>query len=206
MRFSLLALVLGACSALSAATITFNFNADAVGKATGFTDTLSGLSATFTSSGDPGGFVVGPTFFQSLTGNVLLDPGPAGLNNLALTIQFSAPQTIISLNFAMNSAAGVPLNLSAFNGAALTGSASASGIIPIGFSFPEGLLSFSGGPFDRVVLTSTALDFAIDNVTVTDVVPEPNSLVLILGSLGTLLMMRFFLDIKHAARRRTPGA
>jgi hypothetical protein len=38
----------------------FDFNSDVVGKATPFTDTALGLGATFTSSGDPGGFAVTP--------------------------------------------------------------------------------------------------------------------------------------------------
>jgi hypothetical protein len=166
------------------AEVVYNFNADVLGKTTPFTDTVSGLAATFTSSGDPAGFVVGPTFFSALTGNVLLDPGPAGLNNLALMVVFSAPQTSISLNFATNSAPGVLFNLNAFSGASAVGSAAASGVIPLGFSFPEGVISFSGPAFDRVVLSSSALDFAIDNVTV-DAIPEPGALSLLtLGMLG----------------------
>ena len=181
-------IALGLSCRLSAATVTFNFDSDATGKATAFTDTVGGISATFTSPADPGGFAIFATFFQSLTGNVLLDPGPAGLNNLGLAIQFSTPLTLISLNFATNSAAGVLLNLSAFNGASLVGSSSASGIIPAGFTFPEGILSFAGGPFDRVTLSSTALDFAIDNVTVTSAVPEPAPLFPVLATLGALII------------------
>jgi hypothetical protein len=41
----------------------FNFDADSVGTATPFTDVNGGLSATFSSPSDPGGFVVAPTFF-----------------------------------------------------------------------------------------------------------------------------------------------
>ena len=165
----------------------FNFDSDVVGKATPFTDTVLGLGATFTSSGDPGGFAVTPTFLSTLTGNVLLDPGPAGLNNLTLTIVFSAVQTSISMNFATNSATGVPFNLNAFNGASAVGSASATGVIPLGFSFPEGVVSFSGPSFNRVVLSSpSALDFAIDNVSVS-AVPEPGSLSLLgFGALGAI--------------------
>ena len=174
----------------------FNFNSDAVGKATAFTDTdtVSGLSATFTSSGDPGGFVVGPTFFATLTGNVLLDPGPAGLNNLTLTIAFSAPQASLSMNFATNSVGGVPFDLSAFNGATGVGSSTATGTVPLGFIFPEGVMSFSGPAFNRVVLSApTALDFAIDNVNVNvSAVPEPGSLSLVAfsGLFGAIVITR----------------
>jgi hypothetical protein len=165
----------------------FNFDADLVGKPTPFTDTVSGLGATFTSSGDPGGFAVVPSFFKTLTGNVLLDPGPANLNNLTLTILFSAVQTSISMNFATNSGTGVPFNLNAFNGASAVGSATATGVIPPGFGFPEGVVSFSGPTFNRVVLSApAALDFAIDNVSV-NAVPEPGSLSLLaFGALGAI--------------------
>ena len=171
----------------------FNFDSDAVGKATAFTDTVGGLSATFTTSGDPGGFVVGPTFFATLTGNVLLDPGPAGLNNLTLTIAFSAPQTSISMNFATDTLIGVPFDLSAFNGATLVGSSTATGTMPSGFFFPEGVISFSGPAFNRVVLSApTALDFAIDNVNVNvTAVPEPGSLSLVaFGLFGAIVITR----------------
>jgi hypothetical protein len=99
-------------------------------------------------------------------------------------------QTSISMNFATNSAAGVLFNLNAFHGASAVGSAAASGVIPLGFSFPEGVISFSGPAFDRVVLSSAALDLAIDNVSV-DAVPEPGSLsLLVFGALGALATAR----------------
>jgi hypothetical protein len=165
----------------------FNFDSDPVGKATPFTDTVSGLGATFTSSGDPSGFAVIPTFFSTLTGNVLLDPGPAGLDDLTLTIAFSAAQTSISMNFATNSLAGVSFTLNAFNGASLVGSSVATGVIPPGFFFPEGVISFSGPDFNRVVLSSpAALDFAIDNASV-NAVPEPGSLsLLVFGAIAAI--------------------
>jgi hypothetical protein len=168
----------------------FNFDSDVVGKATPFTDTVSGLGATFTSSGDPGGFVVSPSFFSTLTGNVLLDPGPAGLNNLTLTIVFSTLQNNISMTFATNSGAGVPFNLNAFNGGSAVGSASATGVIPAGFFFPEGVINFDGPAFNRVVLSSpAALDFAIDNISVN--VPEPGSLSLLaFGAFGAIAITR----------------
>jgi len=187
-----LALLPGALTHLHAGVVTFNFDSDISGNFTPFTDTVSGLSATFSTSGDPGGFTIGPTFFQSLTGQVIFDPGPAGLNDLTLSILFSAPQVSISLNFATNSVGGVPLVLNAFNGATPVGSSNATGTIPVGFFFPEGLLSFGGASFDRVVLSSTAPNFAIDNVTVNDAgaVPEPGALLLCAGALGGLFLMR----------------
>ena len=71
-----------ACAAANAAAI-FNFDTDNPGTSTTFTDTSNGLSATFSSSADPGGFVLEEAnFFDTLTGNVLGDPGPAGQDNL----------------------------------------------------------------------------------------------------------------------------
>ena len=53
------------------------------------------------------------------------------------------------------------------------GTASATGVIPGGFYFyPEGVLAFAGAPFDSVLLSSAALTFTIDNITV-DTVPAP---------------------------------
>ena len=104
----LLAITGTVCTCVSAATITFDFDGD-LGNSTPFTDTVSGLSATFSSSGDPGGFGVIPTFLAPpMVGGILLDPGPAGLNDVNLTIQFSALQSMISLDFATNSGLGVP--------------------------------------------------------------------------------------------------
>src|SRR5205814_943359 len=117
-------------------------------------------------------------FFSTLTGNILFDPGPALANNIPLTISFSAPLTNLSLLFATNSAPGVLLVLNAFNGVTPVGTVSAGGVTPPGFTFPEGSLAFTGGPFNRVVLSSTASDFAIDNVSATvSAAPEPESIV-----------------------------
>ena len=167
----------------------FNFDTDAVGKATTFTDTVGGLSATFSSSGDPGGFAVESSFFDTLTGNVLVDPGPANAPNLTLSILFSAPVTTISMDFATNSAAGVPFDLSAFNGTTGVGSTTATGSIPGGFAFPEGVISFSGATFNRVVLSVPgAPDFAIDNVSVTTALPEPGSISLLVLGVGAIAL------------------
>jgi hypothetical protein len=197
-----LVLLVGSSALLRAAPINYNFDTDVIGKATSFTDTASGLGATFSSSSDPGGFVVASTFLSTLTGNVLFDPGPAGLNNLTLTILFSAPQTSISIDFATNSGLGVPLNLDAFNGASAVGSTSATGSIPANFSFPEGVITFSGPAFNMVTLSSTAADFAIDNVTVT-AAPEPGSFWLLL--LGVLGFSSFQVQRRSSISRSKPA-
>ena len=46
--------LLAGTSTLLQAAVVYNFDADVLGKATPFSDTVSGLAATFTSSGDPG--------------------------------------------------------------------------------------------------------------------------------------------------------
>jgi hypothetical protein len=169
---------------LFANTITV-FNLDSISENTGtpFSDTVAGLEASFSSDGDPGGFVVGSSFdlFANLTGNVLSNNG-AVQPNLTLTIAFSAPQTSISTPFAVATTdESVPLNLTAFNGASEVGSTSATGTIPFGFEIPEGVISFSGPAFNSVVLSSPADAFFIDNVTVTaaSTAPEPSSLSLV---------------------------
>jgi hypothetical protein len=52
------------CTAAYGDTV-FNFDADSPGTATNFTDTVNGLSATFSSAGDPGGLVVYASMFET---------------------------------------------------------------------------------------------------------------------------------------------
>src|SRR5262249_58280295 len=53
-----------------------------------FAYTQRGITATFSSPADPGGFQVAPSFFRDLTGNVLLDPGPRGPAFIPLLVTF----------------------------------------------------------------------------------------------------------------------
>lgn len=169
------------------ADATFNFETNTVGTTTPFTDTNNGVSATFSSSSDPGGFlVIGVSTFDTLTGKVLID-NPS--TNRTLAIQFSSLQSAISLDFATDSPGGVLFDLDAFDGGTQVGSVTAIGSIPLGFTFPEGIISFSGAEFDSVVLSApTAPAFAIDNVTVTGV-PEPTSLPVSVLALGVLALV-----------------
>jgi hypothetical protein len=152
----------------------FNFDSDTVGENTTFTDTNNGVSATF-SSPSLGGFEVLASSslppLELLSGNVLTDT----LDNASLAIAFSSNETSIFMDFATSSSAGVPFVLTAFENGAQVGQVSASGAIPSGFTIPEGVINFSGVTFNSVSLTSTAEDFAIDNVDVQSVVPEPSS-------------------------------
>lgn len=188
--------------AIQANTITFNFNSDPTGETTPFTDSIGILSATFTSSGDPGGFEVFPSFFYSLTGQVLLDPASSGPNNATLTILFNYAATAVSLDFATYSSTAVPFDLSAYNGTTLVGSTNATGSIPAGGYYnPEGVISFSGADFNEVVLSvPAAAAFAIDNLAVTTSVPEPGTFSLLLAAAAVLVLTRH-LALGRVARR-----
>src|SRR5580698_4536115 len=132
------------CAAANASAI-FNFDGDAPGTSTTFTDTVNGISATFFSSADPGGFVVYPSMFETLTGNVLGDPGPALMDNLALDISFSQNLSVIELDFATSDFISPSLfTVSAYENSALVGSVSSTGEFLSGFTFPEGEIAFEG--------------------------------------------------------------
>lgn len=174
-QFFISGLLLSCLSTVGNAASIFNFDADTTGTGTPFTDTSNGVSATFSSPGDPGGFGITAGFFSTLSGNVLIDPGPAGIDNLALNIIFSSSPNSIGLDFAVDSPSPVPLTLTAFQNGATVGVVTATDVPPSGFDFPEGHLDFSGTTFNSVTLTTTATDFAIDNVTVSNAAatPEP---------------------------------
>jgi hypothetical protein len=183
------------CAAANA-SIVFNFDGDSLGASTTFTDTVNGLSATFSSSADPGGFVVYPSMFETLTGNVLGDPGPAFMDNLALDVGFSQNLSAIELDFATSDFISPSLfTVTAYENSALVGSASSPGEFLSGFTFPEGEIAFEGGAFNQVVISSAATDFAVDNITVAPT-PEPGTLTMI--GAGVLL-----LGIGSVRRRKT---
>jgi hypothetical protein len=169
------------CAAANAAAI-FNFDTDNPGTSTTFTDTSDGLSATFSSSADPGGFVLEETdFFDTLTGNVLGDPGPAGQDNLALDISFSQDLSAITLDFATTDFnTPSPFTLTAYENSTPVGSNTLTGQFLPGFLFPEGEISFGGAAFNNVVLSSTATDFAVDNIQAApSAAPEPGTMALL---------------------------
>jgi hypothetical protein len=181
-----LLLVSCAFSVAANASTIFNFDTDNFGTSTNFTDTVDGLSATFSSAADPGGFVVYSSIFETLTGNVLGDPGPAGLDGLALTINFSQDLSAVVLDFATSDfSTPSPLTLTAYENASLVGSNTSSGQFLPGFTFPEGEIAFDGATFNQLVISSTAMDFAVDNITVATA-PEPTSIALLSISLLAL--------------------
>lgn len=138
-----------------------------------FSATSGAITANFSSpQGSP--FFTTPGPFSALTGNVLIDSDPA-FNELQ--ISFSQPLQALSLIFVLNANQfSDVLSLNAFLGGVAVGSASATGVVPGGFTFPEGTISFGGTAFDEVRLTSTAVDFGIDNIDVSASIPEPSSL------------------------------
>ncbi len=151
------------------------------GTTTPFSETDNGLTATFTSPADPGGFIIAPSFF-SFGPQILVDPGPANASNIPLDISFSAPLASISMDFGLDGAPG-PFQLDAYLHGSLVGSATAMGVIPSGYQFPEGVISFSGTAFDSLVLTSpTTPYFGVANLDVP--IPEPSSLILLATALA----------------------
>lgn len=156
------------------ASTVFDFDTDTPGTSTTFTDTVDGLSATFFSSADPGGFVTYPTIFETLTGNVLGDPGPVGADGLNLDVSFSGDLSAITLDFATaDFSTPSPFTITAYEGTTLVGSNTSSGEYLPGFEFPEGEIAFSGGNFNNVVLSAGSTDFAVDNIDVLTAAPAP---------------------------------
>lgn len=159
---------------------TFNFDSDVLGTPTPFTDTNNGLSATFSSPADPGAFNIASSFFVSLTGNVLLDPGN-GTSNIPLIVDFSSDVSSASLLFATDGSLPTPFVLDAYEHGVFVGEVSALGTIPNGGFFPEGSITFNTGTFNSIVLTSPDTPyFAIDDLVVNGTTtPEPSSLLLL---------------------------
>jgi hypothetical protein len=176
-------------SSLPAFADTFTFDSIPLGTTTPFTSASSGSTTGQFSSPD-GQFQVAASFFAMLPGQVLIDFVPS-----TLEIVLSQPQQSVSLLFGLNtSSLSTTLNLQALLGANPVGSASATGTIPPGFFFPEGSISFSGGIFDQIRLTSAAPNFAVDTIDVTPVattiVPEPATVSLIISGLAVIAVSR----------------
>lgn len=189
-RISLVLTALAFSTSAAFAASVFNFDADSAGKGTAFTDVNNGISATFSSSGDPNGFVViQPAIygvvFQTLTGNVLTDA--LGSSSPTLTILFSGGISSVNLDFAVIAGVPTPFTLQAFRNGASVGSVTETDSVPAAFAFAEGVAAFSSSNFNEIILSSTGNTFAVDNISVTPATgtatPEPGTLPLLFGAL-----------------------
>lgn len=193
-----------------AATVgTFNFDNDqAFTTVTPFTDTSNGISATFSSPDDPAAFVIAPTSFVTLTGNVL---GSSATGDTQLDVTFNQTITDASLLFETSDfGTAEPFDLQAYNGSALVGSATATGSVPNGGLFPEGTIAFNGAGFNELILSAPlSSTFAIDDLSAT-AAPEPAALGLaflgLLAILGASIRRRFRLSTGSIARFTSTAA
>ncbi len=176
-------------SYVASSTVTFDFDAGSptlmVRQNTPFDQTVSGVTAHFSSPSDPAAFSIqnhDTTLFtlSQFSGNYLYDNTPF---KAALHIKFSQQLTSLTLTFATidyhdPGAGGNPsdIKLTAYMNSttgAPVGSVTTHGTVSTD-SYPQGTLSFSaaGQLFNLVVielpyLPQGATDFLVDNVTVT---------------------------------------
>lgn len=174
-----------ACALPAHADVLFDFENQPLGTETPFIlASAGGLTATFTGPADidPGAF--------GISSNIVQPGGPAyrlmnvdfltigsafGASGAALTITFSQPVTSFSVNFAIDD----PAHLSTLSFSTNAGGTiSTMGSLTSGFRYPEGTLSFSGAAFTVLTVQSNAIDFQLDNLSVTPV-PEPTALLLL---------------------------
>ncbi len=139
------------------------------------------VTLSFSSAPDAKAFGVIGTVFATL-GPVVLDN--SDLVQSALTISFSKAVDVFSASFATaDFDSPTPLTLTAYLGANRVGGAAATGTVPAGYIFPEGVIAFSATSFDRIVLADVLADgFAIGNIAI----PEPGSLMLLAAGVAVL--------------------
>jgi hypothetical protein len=174
-------------------TAVFNFENIPAGTPLPFTETINGLSATFTGNAsicNSGGL------FVTLSENVSIQQfcGP-NTETGPLKISFSEDLSSVSFNFATVGGAnsltvealanGTPVSTSTFNSS-----------IPPGQFADEGFAALSG-IFNMLVLTGGGALLAIDNIS-TPAVPEPASLGLLGMGLASLVLLRLRCKVERA--------
>lgn len=168
------AVALGAGVEARAGYISFSFDGLATGTGTPITLSSGGVSATFTASGDPGGFSITPSIF-SFPGNVLSTPSTSGQDYEALVITFSMPMELFGGYVASNGPG--PFSVLGYNGFGVDGGAtSENGMVDGLFEAPFGFNpapAFGGA--DTVVLAdSNKSTFALGSffVVTANTIPE----------------------------------
>jgi hypothetical protein len=189
-----------------ATTLTFDYsNATPGVTTTPFLQTVDGVTATFSSDQDPGGFEVDNSAAATFSGLVVDTSFASPTLATELIINFSEPVASISTPF-MTDGPG-PLLLQAYADAFPprmdpVGSVSVSGTVPpFPAQFPEGVISFSGADFSSVVLSDVGDPaFAVGTLTVTlpTAVPEPQGL-----GAGMLLLLGFGALYRRRLRNRS---
>ncbi len=169
---------------LAKADVVYDFEDVAVGTSTPFSDTKGGITASFYSTADPGGFGITTSFWAPpISGNVLYDPGPSFASGIPLDVSFSEALSSVSVDFATDGVG--PFELSAYSGGTFVGTTSLVGTVPLGYYYPQGTIGFGGATFDSIVLESPNTPyFAVDNIDVTaasSTVPEPSRFIALLG-------------------------
>jgi hypothetical protein len=165
-------------------TAVFDFENIAAGTPLPFSDTVNGLTATFT--GNASVCAVGG-LFVSLKGNAeVQELCAAGDQTGPLGIGFSSDLSSVSLDFATVAGPGTLTVEALENGNPVSTSTFNSTVPPGGFS-GEGFASVAG-TFNSLTLTSASL-LAIDNIS-TPAVPEPASIALLGGGLAGFVLVR----------------
>jgi hypothetical protein len=170
----------------------FDFENIALGTTTTFTDTVGGLTATFTGSAS---VCAAGGLFVTLSGNVEIQDlcnNPAnGAQTGPLGISFSSDQSSVSFDFAtLELVPGTPgsLTVQAFENGNLVSTTVFNSTVPPGHPGGEGVASITG-TFNRLVLTGDTSDtlLAIDNINTG--VPEPTSIALLGAGLACLALV-----------------
>jgi hypothetical protein len=195
------------CGASQASSVVFDYSTATAGvTATPFSQTVDGVTAAFTSDQDPGAFEVDASPFATFSGLMVDSPGPAFATGAKLGVVFSVPLVGVSFSFATVGAGPLQLDIYTgdFNGGGgPVSTVTISGVVPsFPFTFPEGVMSFSGAPFTSIVIQDPSDPFfAIGAITATlpAELDEPASGAMMCIALAGLLLWR--IGVSRVARR-----